>query len=423
MAWYQASHDYNFGKAIDSRGPYLKPDINFSTGSGVPVIVPPSMGGTVTGVRIQPWDTGAWSITIKFDSPPNSVATHWAVNYIENPTVKVGQHVNPGDHLATTGNPYGIGTALAFTDASVYGQATKNDPFNRSFISPELNPSPFIDQVAKGKVPTTTPGSNGQPKTQPIILRAFVDSVLSDLRGDFNSPQEVVNFMISWCHHEGGSVTNKCSFNCLNTMQDESGAKQCPNTLPGIKAYPDGSTGIKATVDALKNGNYPSLLNALSTGDLINLGFTRRGSPSFANEMAGNVAGDMAVWLSGSRNLTNQAQQYIIAIMQGAGISNASIQGGTISGGNGTSQSVIDGWGNAVIGQDTTGVTVGGTIQNVQNDLAGALSGVNNFFTMISGFFSNPMRIVKIVLGVILLIIGLVLLVKEFTPSIAKVVS
>lgn len=198
-------------------------------------------------------------------------------------------------------------------------------------------------------------------KTVNITLGEFVDSVLTQIRnnaGQTNTlgagpSQNIRNFMLAWAHVEGGSQTNACSFNILNTMQDEEGASQCSGTIPGIKAYPDAETGEKAQVDALQNGNYKSLLHALVTNDETNLGFTRRNGPSFGHVMAGNIAGDLSVWVSGKR--APLAQHYILSIMQSAGISSAEIEGGTTTGGSAVSQDQIDKWASTVIGTGTTG--------------------------------------------------------------------
>src|SRR6185312_9471099 len=254
------------------------------------------------------WGPLAYSITVKLDQPYNSIATHMAYNYVSNPAVSIDQHVNVGDKLAIAGNPYNIGTAFAFCDSDVYGTATKNEPFSGSYINPALNPVPFLDAM-----------KNNSSGVQPLILRAFVDQTLADLRGGaFGSSQNIDNFFISWAHHVGGGVTNDAKFNPLNTIQLEPGSTQAAGQLPGIQSYPDGATGIKATVDALQNGNYPSLIHALATNDETNLGFTARGAPSFAHQMASNVAGDLSVWVSGRRSPL--AEDYILAIMSGAGI-------------------------------------------------------------------------------------------------------
>lgn len=391
MEWWQYPRVDNFGAYPDPVGNYPKPDSNIDAPAGTPITA--LAAGTVTSVRLQPWAPRSWSITIRLDKPYNTVATHTAYNYVSNPAVSSGQHVSIGDKLAVAGNPYNVGTAFAFTDSDVYGTATKNEPFSGTYINPALNPVPFLDSIKGGTVAGT-----------PLTLRAFMDSVLNDLSGGYNSSQNIINFMISWGHHEGGSQTNDATFNPLNTMQTEPGSTQAAGLLPGIQSYPDGTTGIKATVDALKNGNYPSLVHALSIGDENNLGFN--GHP-----MAANIAGDLSVWVSGKR--TPLAQSYILAIMAGAGIPGAYITGGNASGpGSGTPQSTIDEWANVSLGEDTNGVTVGGAANNA---FAG-LQNINAFFGQLSAIFSDPSRIIKVLGGAVLIIAGVVLAIKNLAP-------
>lgn len=417
MAWYTGARIDNFGAYPDPVGLYAKPDTNFiSLAPHTPLTVPPGGAGVVTGVRSQPWGPLEYSVTVKRDSPWNSVATHYALNYVSSPQVQVGQRVQVGDLLAYTGGAYSIGTAFAFTDSDIYGNGDKNAPFQGTYINPALNPVPYLDNIKNG--------GNGLSNTVDITLKEYVDSVLNQIRNDAGVTnvlgqtysKNIENFLISWAHHEGGSQTNKCSFNILNTMQDETGAVQCPGTLPGIKAYPDSATGEKATLDALKNGHYSSLLHALANNDEGNLGFYQPASAPFERgsqgPMAANIAGDLSVWVSGKRSPIQQA--YILAIMQGAGISGAYIQGGNVNGGSGTPQATIDKWGATVIGQGTV------TDNNPLDSLGAAFSNVNSFFGELQSFFSNPIRLVKIVLGALLLITGIVLLIKELVPGPVK---
>lgn len=408
-AWYTGARIDNFGSYPDPAGPYAKPDSNFpDLANNTPLTVPPGGQGTVSGVRLQPWANQSWSVTVKMDKPYNSVATHYALNYVNNPQVKVGQRVGVGTVLAYSGNPYNVGTAFAFTDQAVYGNGDKNEPFSGTYINPLLNPVPFLNSIeGQGNVANTN-----------ITLGAWCDATLDQLRNSQSisnllgaqPSQNIKNFFVAWCHVEGGSQTNKCAFNCLNTMQDETGAIQCPGTLPGIKSYPDSQTGTNATLDALANGNYGALLNALVTNDEASLGF-------LGHPMAQNVAQDLSVWVSGRRNPIKSS--YIYTIMADAGISNARISGVTaISGIPGAQQSQIDEWRNTVIGR-------GEAPQNqepaFQNPLDG-LSSVNSFFSGLSSFFSDPVRIIKILLGAAMIIAGLVLLIKELAgKDIAKV--
>lgn len=238
-----------------------------------------------------------------------------------------------------------------------------------------------------------------------VTLKEFMKSVLQQLmnnNGIAGSPGEpVLNFMVSWAHAEGGSVTNDAHFNPLNTMQEESGSKDfaTQESGPGVQSYPDASTGEKATIAALNNGHYKNLVRALAGSEEENLGLKRRGSPFFTFMMSADIAQEMSLW-SGHGGDIIAAQQYIVNILQGAGVTNASVQGGRISGGKGANQETIDTWGSASLGQSATGT--GNTTGNwTQNDF------------------------IKIGLGILMVLIGSALFIKAQFPSsgVGKLVS
>lgn len=240
--------------------------------------------------------------------------------------------------------------------------------------------------------------------TYNVTLLQFMTSLANNLRnnaGQTNTlgsgpSQNILNFLVSWGHWEGGSQTNKATFNPLNTMQQEEGSTQASgDILKGIQAYPDSTTGVKATVDALNNGNYPSLVHALETNDELNLGFTQRSSPLFNHMMANNIAGDLSTWVSGNRTLTSSSQSYILNIMQGAGIPNASIDGGNRESSlAGNSQDTINKWGNVSLGMSQQGTVA----SNVQGQ-----------------WTTND--IIKVALGALFILIGAVLFIKAQFPG------
>lgn len=232
-------------------------------------------------------------------------------------------------------------------------------------------------------------------------VRSFLDQVLSDISSgviasnpvsditsaNFSQPQEVHNFMIGWSQAEGGGITNKATFNPLNTERVETGSVNFSTGKAGsgVQAYPDNGAGIKATVDALQNGLYGALVNALKTGDLIGLGFTARGAPSFSHKMSRNIASELSTWGGHGGQLDNAGQQYVLGIMHLAGIPNPTIEGGTISGSQaGQSQSAIDAYGNKVLGVDTVGQTLGGAISN---GLGFTLWPTNDIIKVVAGTF------------------------------------
>lgn len=230
-----------------------------------------------------------------------------------------------------------------------------------------------------------------------VSLKEFMKSVLQQLmnnQGVAGTPsQPVLNFMISWAHSEGGSVTNEAHFNPLNTKRVEPGSVDFSTDQPGdgVQSYPDATTGEKGTLDALNNGLYKNLVRALANGEEENLGLKRRGSPFFSFMMSADIAKELSVW-SGHGGDILAAQQYLINILQGAGVSNASIQGGRVSGGVGTNQETIDTWGGTIIGQSATG--------------AGNNTGV---------WTTNDA--IKLGIGILMLLIGSALFIKAQFPS------
>ena len=244
-------------------------------------------------------------------------------------------------------------------------------------------------------------------QTVNITLSEFVTSVLNQLRnnaGQTNAlgqapSQNIINFVVSWAHHEGGSQTNDATFNPLNTMQQEAGSTQAAGLLPGIQAYPDSATGEKGTIDALQNGLYGALLHALTTNDEGGLGFTAPFT------MAANIAADLSVWVSGRRSPVQAA--YCLAIMQGAGISNANVPGGNMNGGPGASAAAIKAAGDTVIGQ---GIVAS---NNPLDALTSSLSSLSAFFGNLNNLLQNPTAIIKVLGGAAMIITGLVLGIKS----------
>jgi len=226
------------------------------------------------------------------------------------------------------------------------------------------------------------------PTKYSVTLKEFMTSVVTQLRNNTGQTgtlgagpsTNIINFMISWGHVEGGSVTNSAFFNPLNTKQVETGSVVFGTTAAGdgVQAYPDATTGEQGTMDALNNGNYHNLVHALSTNDEINLGFKPK-SANAGNTMAGDIADELSVWVSGSNTLTSSSEQYIISIMQGAGVPNASVQGGTTQSSKaGESQSTIDKWGAETLGKSQTGTVA-------SNDTSGFGAWTQNDFLKVAG--------------------------------------
>ena len=54
------------------------------------------------------------------------------------------------------------------------------------------------------------------------------------------------------------------------------------------------------------------------------------------------------------------------------------------------------------------------------NNAVNQLKSVNDFFNNLISFFSNPIRLIKMLIGFTLIIVGLVLMIKELTPQPVK---
>lgn len=254
---------------------------------------------------------------------------------------------------------------------------------------------------------------NQAGKTVEITLKEWLASMLTQLRNDMGvtnvfgagPSQKVANFCTAWAMSLGGSNNFACQFNCLLSVVPEQGSMACggTNALPGVQSYADVTTATQATVTQLKN-SFGALAHALATNDEGNLGLTV-GTP-----MAANIAADLCQWAFGSRSLN---VSYLLTVLRNSGISSASIVGGNASGGAGVSQETIDTWGNQVIGQSFVPDT------NPLDQLQASLAGVGTFFTNLTNFLTNPMRLVKIIAGGAMVMAGLFMAMKVYLPQIA----
>lgn len=200
----------------------------------------------------------------------------------------------------------------------------------------------------------------------------------------------IVSFIVAWGRKEGGGgssvvgSTNNCNGNMLNTCQVMAGSVHCSSVGPSIcvQSYRNVNDGIFANAQALKNGRYPSLLHALETNDENSLGF-------HGHKMAGNIAGDLSVWVSGSRtaNLGYAAQVATMANAQGPDTS------------KGTGDSNVPGSSNSSNPLDWIASLFGGPTL---------------------GWIQNPIRIVKLVVGVLLIGVSLFLLITPDPVQTAK---
>ena len=386
--------------AADVNGPYGpgvpgEGGVDLDSPTGTPVYALAS--GPVVGVGY--WkDQGNGVVTTRVDIPGFGSNDLYYQHIIFDPALKIGSKVQRGQKLGTVGQYAEVELGLNAN----WGQPWGTD-HPQGWV---LDPRPQIKALmALGDPGKASSSSSGVPLTR----GHFINEVLLNLAGNFSyTPSlNITNFMISWTHLVNGSFSNACAFNLLNTTQDEAGATQCSNGLPGVKSYPDAATGLKAMVDAISDGHYPNIKHALTTNDENNLGFN--GHP-----MANDIAQELSFWATGKR--TPLAQNYILKIMAGAGISNAQIQGGTANGGpaNGPGK-----WGDDQMPGSASDVQPPGnpvdpnSIQNLVN----SLSNLNTFFGQLSKIFSNPAGIIKVLAGALLVIAGIVLGIKSLVPG------
>lgn len=198
------------------------------------------------------------------------------------------------------------------------------------------------------------------------------------------------NFMIAWTLEESGhDLSHIASYNLMNTTQRMTGSTSFNQV--GVQNYKTYADGITATKNTLLNGLYPNLSHALASNDCNNLGIT--------GSMSSGVAGDLSVWVNGQRSPV--ATSYISAITQIAqNVGNAA---------------------NDTASGTPTGVTYTG------NPVTPVLPGI-------SGVFSDPARIIKLVVAILLIAGALLLLfmpeaqpinaaINAITKNVSKAVS
>ncbi len=106
------------------------------------------------------------------------------------------------------------------------------------------------------------------------------------------APESAQNlqFLNAWAAAEGGSA----SFNPLNTTQSASGATPYnSNNGNPVWNYPDANTGIQATVATLENGNYPTIVQGLLSGN------------PYASQYQSGISQQLQTWGTGSAFYTS----------------------------------------------------------------------------------------------------------------------
>lgn len=213
---------------------------------------------------------------------------------------------------------------------------------------------------------------------------------------------KIVGFVTAWGTHEGGGgslvqgSTDTCNGNMLATCQQVAGSTGC-NPPHCVQSYRSNSDGIYANSIAIKNGNYPHLLQALITNDEDSLGFN-------GHTMTADIAGDLSVWVSGSRtgNLG-----YAASVASLAGAKAGTTSGTTTVKKNGSNQGSANQGGTSTSSQKPSG--------NIFTD---ALAGILGSGTL--AWIQNPMRVIKMLVGIMCIGLSVYLLV---TPDAASTIS
>lgn len=184
--WYQYPRIDNYGVYPDPFGPYPKPDSNILCPAGTPITA--LLPGTVTGVTYPSWANGGASITVHLDSPINRLATATAYNFVRQPMVSVGQHINASQVLAySAGTQYGAAMAFALTNEAQYGYGD----FSQIVGNPLLNPVPLLDAAANGTLGDTfssgTVGASGA-----------IGNVLQHINNAISPNEDLANLLEQW---------------------------------------------------------------------------------------------------------------------------------------------------------------------------------------------------------------------------------
>lgn len=213
--------------------------------------------------------------------------------------------------------------------------------------------------------------------------------------GNLSPSIQLQVFMASWGQAEGGGgdlvagSTNKCRGNMLNTEQRMPGSVSCQKGCSNVRqncvqSYLSNNDGIAANAIALRNGNYPHLLQALVTNDADSLGYNN-------HQMTTEIAKELSTWGTNVGTVSTVA-----GVRSASGVSTPS---GTSSVG-----------------------TQGGTNTSSQkpsgNIFTDALKSILGSGTL--AWIQNPMRVIKMLVGIMCIGLSVYLLVA---PDAASTVS
>jgi Peptidase family M23 len=143
--WYTYDRIDNFGLK-DPQGNWWKPDVNVLAPYGYPITE--LLGGTVVNVGNYP---GAQNIvTVKLDTPLNSMAKYEIYQHLSKTNVQVGQHVT-GNTIIGYNNLSGADLGFSLASGDFWTSSTGWTD-NQKDLAPGgagfTNPGPILDQLA-----------------------------------------------------------------------------------------------------------------------------------------------------------------------------------------------------------------------------------------------------------------------------------
>ena len=162
VKWVSYPRIDNLG-GVEPFGGFAKPDTNIQLPALFPVQA--LLPGTVTAL-----DGGnvAWGavVTIRLDTPLNSLATHTAYLHLNSTKVRVGQHVNVGDTIGLNGGSAAAGSqkvplGFALYNGDHYGLGSAWALETAQNLQGPLNPVPYIEAAKNGTL-LTTGGTQGE---------------------------------------------------------------------------------------------------------------------------------------------------------------------------------------------------------------------------------------------------------------------
>lgn len=161
--WWKFGRIDNIGDP-DPYGGIPKPDTNIV---GLPANYPIAtiLSGTVTATHGGE-DAYGGTVTIKLDTPINSLATHIAFEHLSQVNARKGMHVNPGDIIGHAGSrPLGSQNAalgFALYNGDDYGHGNAWSLMTRKNLLGPLNPVPIVEAAKNGTLTEGASGVGGQ---------------------------------------------------------------------------------------------------------------------------------------------------------------------------------------------------------------------------------------------------------------------